>query len=126
MPKYSSGAIIYIIYIKYIICQHHLTSLSVTWTVGLSPPSASLLTTPTCVVQLTWWREGLPSRGTLTDLRGGPCENLMKFNKAKCKVLHVGQGNPKHKYRLGGEWFESSPEEQDLGLLADETLNTTR
>ena len=24
----------------------------------------------------------------------------MKFNKAKCKVLHMGQGNLKHKYRL--------------------------
>jgi len=39
----------------------------------------------------------------------------MKFNKARCKALHMGQGNSKDKHRLGREWIERSPDEKDLG-----------
>jgi len=52
--------------------------------------------------------------------------NIMKFNKANCKVLHTGRANPKQKYRLGREWIESSPEKKDLRVLVDEKLSMTQ
>ena len=49
--------------------------------------------------------------------------NLMKVNKAECKVLHLGWDNFQYQYRLGDEWIEISPTGKDLGILVDETLD---
>lgn len=52
-------------------------------------------------------------------------KNLLKFNKVNYNVLDKGWGNPRHKYRMGREWIESSPVDKVLGVLVDKKLNMT-
>jgi len=49
-------------------------------------------------------------------------ENLMRFNKAMCKV-HLGRENPRYKYKLGEKFTESSSVEKDLGVLMVKKLD---
>lgn len=101
--------------------QYCLISLVVTKTSGLTALSESLLITASCLSQSTRWREGMPSQGTQTGLRDGAMSN-----RAKCKVLHFGWSNLKHKHWLDREWTEISSEEKDFRALVDEKPNMSQ
>ena len=51
--------------------------------------------------------------------------NLVRFNKTKCKVLHMSHSNPRYVYRLR----ELPPHRsalKDLGVLVDEKLDVSK
>jgi len=52
--------------------------------------------------------------------------NCMRFNKAKCQVLHLGHNNPMQCYKPGEEWLESCLVEKELGVMADSQLNMSQ
>ena len=46
----------------------------------------------------------------------------MKFDVAKCKVMHIGRHNPRHQYTMSGEPLQSVSAEKDIGVQVSENL----
>ena len=65
-------------------------------------------------------------RGTCTRLKKCAHENLRRFDKAECKVLHLGLGDPRYEHKLGGELTENNYTEKDLGVLMDKKLDMSQ
>lgn len=50
----------------------------------------------------------------------------LPFNVVKCKCLHIGSKNTKHKYKINGHKLDHVDEEKDLGVLMDEKFDFHR
>ena len=49
----------------------------------------------------------------------------MEFNIEKCKVMNVGQSNPRYKYFMNGVELTVTDEERDLEVWMESTLKPT-
>ena len=49
-----------------------------------------------------------------------------EVHQPKCKILHLGGGNPHYQYKLGNVRIEHSPDKKDLGILVDGKLNMSQ
>ena len=47
----------------------------------------------------------------------------MEFNTGKCKCIHFGHANRKHEYTMGAQKIAHSTEENDLGVVINQSLS---
>lgn len=85
-------------------------SASVTWIVRLSHQGDTKLS---CSVDTTEGGDAILR--DVENFEKWTHKNLMSFNKARWKVLHQGQSNPRDEYRLGELIESSQPCREQLG-----------
>ena len=59
---------------------------------------------------------------TINDLLVWADTWCMKFNTAKCKVIHLGRSNANHIYNMNGIDLQSIDKERDIGVLMSASL----
>ena len=47
----------------------------------------------------------------------------MEFNVGKCKIMHIGNKNPRKMYEMGGTELQTTSAERDLGVTLDDKLD---
>ena len=50
----------------------------------------------------------------------------MEFNVKKCKIMHCGRNNPKHRYNIGGETLKVVESEKDIGVTITSNLKPSQ
>ena len=53
-------------------------------------------------------------------------KSIMRFNKSKCEVLHLGCGNPHYQYKLEYVKAKHTSSEKNLGIPVDGKLNMSQ
>ena len=59
----------------------------------------------------------------LDSLETWAAASQLRYNAAKCQVLHIGARNPQHEYRIAGLEIPSYDVVKDLGVLIDTRLS---
>ena len=73
--------------------------------------------------EVAYTLEGCPTiQQDLDRLESWVERNLMRFNKSKCSVLHLGRNNRMHQYGSGADQLEMCSAENDLDVLVNNRL----
>ena len=65
-------------------------------------------------------------QSTLDNLTKWAEDWSMKFNVAKCKIMHVGRNNPGYEYKMAGIKLCEVEEEKDIGVTIQSNLKPSK